>query len=72
MRMLSEVQVEKMRQEIALERPEPIQSGEIKRNSQYRIYQIRGLIFALEVAVPSGFITEITVISEEDIPKYIK
>lgn len=71
MRMLSEIQTEQMRQLIAFERPEPIRTSEPERNSQYRIYRIQGRIYALEIALPSGWITEISEIREEDISKYV-
>lgn len=72
MSLLSENQIEEFKREVSIEQLEPIRSSEIKRNSQYRIYQIGGQLYAVEVAVPSGWFVNIERINEEDIPKYTK
>ncbi len=70
MSLLSENQIEQFKLEVVVEQLEPIGSSEVKRNSQYRIYQIDGRFYAVEVAVPSGWFGSIEQINEEDIPKY--
>ncbi len=70
MSLLSENQIEEFKRELWIEQLEPIRSSEVERNSQYRIYQIAGQFYAVEVAVPSGWFVSIERIEEEDIPKY--
>ncbi len=70
MSLLSENQIEEFKRELTIEQLEPIRSSEVERNSQFRIYQIAGQFYAVEVAVPSGWFVNIERIEEEDIPKY--
>ncbi len=70
MSLLSENQIEEFKRELTIEQLEPIRSSEVERNSQFRIYQIAGQFYAVEVAVPSGWFVSIERIEEEDIPKY--
>ena len=70
MGLLSENQIEEFKLELRVEQLEPIRSSEVERNSQFRIYQIAGQFYAVEVAVPSGWFVNIERIEEEDIPKY--
>ena len=70
MSLLSENQTEQFKREIVVEQLEPIGSSEVERNSQYRVYQIGGNFYAVEVAVPSGTFMSIEQITEEDVPKY--
>ncbi len=70
MSLLSENQIEEFKLELTVEQLEPIRSSEVERNSQFRIYQIAGQFYAVEVAVPSGWFMSIERIEEEDIPKY--
>jgi len=70
MSLLSENQIEEFKLELRVEQLEPIRSSEVERNSQFRIYQIAGQFYAVEVAVPSGWFVNIERIEEEDIPKY--
>jgi hypothetical protein len=69
---LSENQAEVVRREIRIEQMEPIGSGEIERNAQYRVYQIAGNFYAVEVALPSGWFLSVEQIKESDIPKFVK
>lgn len=70
MSLLSENQIEEFKRELTIEQLEPIRSSEVERNSQFRIYQIAGQFYAVEVAVPSGWFVNIERIEEEDISKY--
>ena len=70
MSLLSENQIEEFKLELRVEQLEPISSSEVERNSQFRIYQIAGQFYAVEVAVPSGWFVNIERIEEEDIQKY--
>ena len=70
MSLLSENQIEEFKLELRVEQLEPIRSSEVERNSQFRIYQIAGQFYAVEVAVPSGWFVNIERIEEEDIQKY--
>ncbi len=70
MSLLSENQIEEFKREVMVEQLEPIRSSEVERDSQYRVYQIAGNFYAVEVAVPSGTFMSIEPINEEDIPKY--
>ncbi len=70
MSLLSENQIEEFKRDVCIEQLEPIRSSEVERNSQFRIYQIAGQFYAVEVAVPSGWFVNIERIEEEDIPKY--
>ena len=72
MSLLSENQIEEFKREVMVEQLEPIRSSEVERNSQFRIYQIGGQFYAVEVAIPSGWFVSIERINEEDIPKYTK
>lgn len=72
MSLLSENQTEQFEQEIRLGQLEPIRSSEIQRNSQYRVYQIGGQFYVVEVAIPSGWFMSVERIDESDIPKYTK
>ena len=70
MSLLSENQIEEFKREVSIEQLEPIRSSEVERDSQFRIYQIAGQFYAVEVAVPSGWFVNIERIEEEDIQKY--
>ena len=70
MSLLSENQIEEFKRDVSIEQLEPISSSEVERNSQFRIYQVAGQFYAVEVAVPSGWFVNIERIEEEDIPKY--
>ncbi len=70
MSLLSENQIEEFKRDVSIEQLEPIRSSEVERNSQFRIYQVAGQFYAVEVAVPSGWFVNIERIEEEDIPKY--
>ena len=70
MSLLSENQIEEFKLEVIVEQAKPIGSSEVQKNSQYRIYDISGQFYAVEVAVPSGWCMSIKRIKEEDIPKY--
>ncbi len=70
MSLLSENQIEEFKREVMVEQLEPIRSSEVERDSQFRIYCIAGQFYAVEVAVPSGWVVSIERIEEEDIPKY--
>ncbi len=70
MSLLSENQIAEFVKELRIGQVEPIRSSEIKRNSQYRIYEIVGQFYAVEVAIPSGWFLSVERISEQDIPKY--
>lgn len=72
MSLLSENQIEQFKLEVVVEQAKPIGSSEVQKNSQYRIYNIGGQFYAVEVAVPSGWFVNIERIKEEDIPKYTK
>ena len=68
--LLSERQIEELKHDISIEELEPIHSSEVHRNSQYRIYEIGGHFYAVEVAQPSGWFVSVERIDEQDIPKY--
>ncbi len=72
MSLLSENQIEQFKLEVVVEQAKPIGFSEVQKNSQYRIYNIGGQFYAVEVAVPSGWFVNIERIKEEDIPKYTK
>lgn len=67
MSLLSENQVEEILREISIGQLEPVESSGIERNTQYRIYQIGGQFYAVEVAVPSGWFVSVERISENDV-----